>query len=207
MHRIYVYGKLKKLMPKEMKGQFQCYFTSAAEAAAALEANFPGFHDAIRQMELEVFIGNPKDKKSLTEAELHWKVQRDIHIMPAMKGSGGGTGKIILGAVMIIAAAVLTFFTGGMASPLLGMAIGMAIGGAGMIYMGMTAPPEMQDQGSDDLTSAKRTSSLYGGPLNTSQLGDCVPVVVGRDILVGGSLISGDLRVHQLLSMTEGSEA
>ncbi|VUX47815.1 putative Phage-related protein, tail component [Candidatus Defluviicoccus seviourii] len=205
--RITLMGELADHIPN---GCVDLVYNSVAEAVAGLESITHGFYDLIRHRKLIVQVG----EYELTSAQLQWRTTQPITIMPAPEGAANTT-KIIVGALLVVAAIALVVVTAGAAAPGVGFAASMggsalfglttvgglalALGaaGAGMLVAGMAPTPEMSDLGADSL-DGKRTSSVYQGPLNTQSAGGPVPVVYGR-CLVGGVVIHADLQIQQLL--------
>lgn len=100
----------------------------------------------------------------------------DIYVLPALAGSNSGTGKIIVGALLIAA----LFIPG--AQPLIGPVATQVIGGIGAsLVLGGVAQllaPNRTTANGTDLGSNYFQGSVAGG-----QQGGCVPVVYGRGLV------------------------
>ena len=198
LKKIVLHGSLADHIPN---GEFECDFDRVTHAVSAIEANYPGFQDKIRKMELHVVIGKLEDENSFDEDQVAtWTVNADeIHIMPAMSGAGGGKGlKAILGIVLIGVAFVVSggmagIFAGGLASTVAVGGISLGITGTQLLLMGgsllataLTKTPEIPEP------PERQTSTFYQGPINTQSEGSVLPYTAGRAI-VGGVVISADL--------------
>lgn len=219
MSTITLHGDIAMHLPTEMCGVMKCVFNTIAEGAAAIEANFPGFFNLIRERNLHVVMGDDSEDESKTVGEevLNWDLGgKNIHILPAIEGSKN-QAKMIIGAILIVAAiAIVAVATAGaglaLAAPVLGglttvggLALTVGVMGIGMLVSGLAPTPEVPSLEADDITSKGKASSVYGGPLNTQDLGGPVPVCLGNNILAGGVLIHGCLTIEQMLDSPEGS--
>ena len=203
LKRIVLHGELAKHIPG---GVFECEFHTAREAASALELNFPGFFKLIADKYLHII---PKNTNGLgMDQIMSWKIGvNELHIMPAMEGSGGGGDgggnrglKAILGLALI---AVAIVGTGGFAS--LASSGGASLGGAvfgntfgitgqqlaqlgvALLMSAFAQPPPKQPDRVENV--------IFTGPLTTSNEGDVLPYVAGRRIIVGGVVINTELIV------------
>ena len=205
--KIVLHGELASHLPG---GVFECVFTTAREAASAIEMNFPGFFNKIAEMWIQVIpIGQ---KETMLEDQLaSWKIRGDeLHIFPAVDGSGGGGGengnrgiKAILGLALI---AVAIVGTGGMAAIAGGSLSGaVTIGGVsafgitGMQVLGLGLSLVMNAfapaPGAFDKPDRVK-NTIYTGPLNTNREGSVLPYVAGERVLVGGVIINTELVVE-----------
>lgn len=198
LKRIYLHGSLADHIPDEY---FECDFERVTHAVSAVEANYPGFQDKIRRMELHVVIGKLEDEISFDGDQVNtWTVNADeIHIMPAMSGAGGSKGlKAVLGMLLIGVAFFATAGAAGGALAGLGSTasiggVSLGITGTQLLMMGgsllataLVKTPEMPE------TPASQKSTFYTGPINTQNEGAVLPYTAGRAI-VGGVVISADL--------------
>jgi predicted phage tail protein len=104
----------------------------------------------------------------------------EIHLIPAMSG-GSGTMKIIIGALMIVAAVVLLPYIGPSLSAALGGAgLSMIIGGVMQLFM-----KSPTTDGSND----PEPSKYLGAGTNTTKIGTLIPKGYGR-FLIGGQYMS-----------------
>lgn len=199
MRTIILHGSLADHLPAEYEGRFTCDCRTAKEAANAINVNFPGFFDKIREMQLYVVDGDANNV-SLDEDQVEYNLVGDeLHFIPKVDGEGGRTGKAILGGILMVVAIVGTL---GMAAPLGAAAFGgslmgvtgttLLLGGASMVYAALTmpaAPPKTEAASTDK-------SIVYTGPLNTQEEGDPVPYTAGRGVYVGGIVIHTDLIIR-----------
>jgi len=191
-----LYGPLGK----EFGRDWELAVSSPAEAMRLIEANKPGFRNWIRNNlgkydRYKVIIDYHDGRKEHLDQDtfaLERKVKR-IRFVPIITGAGGGIGKMILGAVLLIAAA-FTFFTGigiGAAPYLAGAGVALMLGGIAQL---ISPQPKKTDQN----VREDGTSYFFDGPVNTTQQGVPVPLIYGR-VLVGSHAISAKVTVDQLL--------
>jgi predicted phage tail protein len=190
-----LYGPLAKEFGRDWK----LAVSSPAEAIQLIEANRPGFLNWIRgnldkydryKVVVDYHDGRVEHLDEET-IKLQGSMKR-IRFVPIVVGAGG-IGKIILGALLIVAAAV-TFFTGvgAAATPyLLGAGMALFLGGITEL---LSPKPKKLDQG----VRQDGTSYFFDGPVNTSQQGVPVPLIYGT-VLAGSQAISAKVTVDQLL--------
>jgi len=115
----------------------------------------------------------------------------DIRIAPVIIGSKkAGIFQTILGAVLVVVGAVMTYISGGVASPL---AAGMMMSGASMMLGGviqMLSP--MQGGLASRQDPDNKPSYAFGGPVNTIAQGNPVPILYGKR-RIGGAIISAGI--------------
>jgi predicted phage tail protein len=101
MREIYLHGALS-----EKYGHIHTLdVNSAAEAVKALCILHKGFREDLSQGSYHVVNGPEDEGVLLTEETLRMVFpQSDLHIVPCIEGSGGGTGKAILGIALIATA-------------------------------------------------------------------------------------------------------
>ncbi|MCE0845973.1 tail assembly protein [Buttiauxella sp. A2-C1_F] len=165
---------------------------TSMEAVKALSVNFDGFEDYLHNaksngMVFAVFRGKRniglEDFKSLGGND-------DIRIAPVMEGAKkAGLFQTILGAIMVVAGGIMTYVSGGTASP---MAAGLISSGlammAGGIYQ-MLSPQPKGLQGRDDPDN--KPSYAFGGAVNSLAMGNPVPVLYGEREIGGGIISAG----------------
>lgn len=165
---------------------------TSMEAVKALSVNFDGFEDYLHNaksngMVFAVFRGKRniglEDFKSLVGND-------DIRIAPVMEGAKkAGLFQTILGAIMVVAGGIMTYVSGGTASP---MAAGLISSGlammAGGIYQ-MLSPQPKGLQGRDDPDN--KPSYAFGGAVNSLAMGNPVPVLYGEREIGGGIISAG----------------
>lgn len=119
MHKIILHGKLKKYGPI-----YDIYASSPAQVVRALVLQIPAFAKDLEEGYYRVVLGKNVRKGLSYEPEdfghrgaFLWDLGKEstIHLIPIVQGrkSGGGFGKAIIGAVIMVAAVVLSVPTGG----------------------------------------------------------------------------------------------
>lgn len=219
MRTIYLYGPLAK----EFGPQYCLDVASAAEAVRALCVVLgQRFAEILRAGEWHVVAGEDMEKGedfSAPELLTFGLGTRDLHLCPAIVGSGGGGFfKAVLG-VAILAAAIyfappLVTGTGPIAGSLGGLgATAFSVAGMSVSYgsiamsglvmaMGglsqmLSSTPMQTSSYSTREAAEDRPSFLFNGARNTVEQGNPVPVVYGR-YRVGGTLISAGIEVEQI---------
>lgn len=165
---------------------------TSMEAVKALSVNFDGFEEYLRNaknngMVFAVFRGKRNigldDFQSLGGTE-------DIRIAPVMEGAKkAGLFQTILGAMMVVVGGIMTYVSGGVASPL---AAGLMTTGIGMMAGGvyqMLSPQPKGLQGRDDPDN--KPSYAFGGAVNSLAMGNPVPVLYGEREIGGGIISAG----------------
>lgn len=121
-----------------------------------------------------------------TGEELFMNVNEDdIYISEVPVGSGGW-GKIIVGAILIVAAIVLMMTPGGQAAGLTLAKFGAAVLGSIGLNLIMAGVNELLMPKPD---KGKQGGAFFSGPINTVKQGQAVPVLYG-ELIVGGAPIS-----------------
>ncbi|PZR92244.1 MAG: hypothetical protein DI537_13735 [Stutzerimonas stutzeri] len=202
MRKVHLHGALGKKYGKT----FELEVRTAGEAIRALSANFPKFLKDLREGSWHIVRGKSVDKGldlGKDDISTFNLGQGDLHIVPVVAGSKrAGLLKVVLGAVLIGAAFVLTAgAAAGLAAPimqggLLGGITGtqLALFGAAMALAGVSAlltPEEKKKEDTDD------SSFTMTGPGNTTDQGVPVPLVYG-EVITGGVLISGGYDVERI---------
>lgn len=186
---VHLYGSLGKRFGR--KHRFD--ISTPAEAFKALDANFPGFIQAIGEHDgpgFEIWTG---------------KVSRDLKSMGAP--CGRQTMRIIpvaAGAkerwVQIVAGVALVLLTRGSDGGLLGAGLGggqsaIAFAGAmnglgySMAISGVAQTLFPSHDAKPGESAGHEPSYAFDGPVNTTAMGQCVPVGYG-ELSVGGAVIS-----------------
>ena len=195
---------------KEFGRKWELAVSSPGEALRLIDANKPGIATWIRGNMREYpayriictyHSGNEEDV-TIEDFSLHRKAKR-ITFVPILEGAGGGAGKYILGAALIVGsfwAPELAAYGGVMSGAgtaagwtAFGSALGTSMFGLGMTMIlsgaaNMLTPQQLPSQ----------QSFGFGGPVNTTQQGGPVPLIYGT-CLVGSQVISAALSVDQLL--------
>jgi predicted phage tail protein len=194
LRKIKLYGKLAKFVGHRI---LEADVATAAEAVRFLVANWPELERHMADQHYRVSVGT----YDLDLEELHDPAgQQEIKIVPVMAGAGA-TGRIILGALLIVGA----FFTGGATIGLLGLAAPVALSsvllftGASLVLGGvaqlLTPTPKVPT--GPDTQNDPRKSYSFSGIQNTSRQGVPVPIVYGETI-VGSVVISAGIDTVQV---------
>ena len=167
---------------------------SPAEACRALSVILPGFEQYmqtahLRGLRFAVFRG----KKNIGQDELkHNSGEEDIRIAPVIAGSKrGGVLQTILGAVLVVGALALGPVGIGAIAGSTAMSIGL-MGGSMMIggVVQMLSPQPGGLASRQDPDNAP--SYAFGGPVNTTAMGNPVGLLYGeREI--GGAIVSAGI--------------
>ncbi|EKY1907434.1 tail assembly protein [Cronobacter sakazakii] len=167
---------------------------SPAEACRALSVILPGFEQYmqtahLRGLRFAVFKG----KKNIGQDELkHNSGEEDIRIAPVIAGSKrGGVLQTILGAVLVVGALALGPVGIGAIEGSTAMSIGL-MGGSMMIggVVQMLSPQPGGLASRQDPDNAP--SYAFGGPVNTTAMGNPVGLLYGeREI--GGAIVSAGI--------------
>lgn len=116
---------------------------------------------------------------------------KSVSFAPVISGAGGGTMKMVLGAVLIAA----SFIVPGGSPFLLKMGASMMLSGA---ISALMAPPDAKQRVDDRQQVENGTSYYFNGPVNTVTQGVPVQLIYGR-VKVGSHAISAFVNVDQLL--------
>lgn len=195
MKAIYLYGRLAELYAPCYKMEVR----DPAEAIRALVSQLDGFESALKEGDWYIVRGKLEDDIKLDEESLTLDIGQanEIHIMPAVAGAGGDTGKILVGALMVGAA----FFTGG--ASIAAWSMGQtALGamGAGLIAGGVTTMlAQTPSTGAYDENSKpdERASTLFNGPVNRSTQGVAIPLIYG-EVITGSIVISSGITTEKV---------
>lgn len=206
MRRVHLYGALRK----EFGKGFTLDVDSVAEAARALEANFPGrFFKALRDGAFKLVRGDRRSGLVLNEQELTFRLgSGDLHIIPVPKGAAAsqkskGGAKAVIG-VAIMAVAIVA--SQGAAAPGLVAANGAltaygtaAMFGLSLALSGVSMMLSPQAKMGDLESVENRKSFLFNGPVNSIEQGGPVPLIYGR-LRVGSTVVSAGMAPEQLMS-------
>jgi len=180
-----LYGKLGTRFGR----RFELAVASPAEAIQALCVLLKGFRRELLESKdkgiaYAVFAG----KRNLTKEELELPPGRDeIRIAPILVGSKrGGILQTIIGAVLVVVGAVVSYFGGGLGAPLMKFGAVMMLGG--VIQMLSPQPSGLSARDSPE----NGASYNFNGPVNTSAQGNPVPLLYG-ELEVGSAVISGGI--------------
>ncbi|HFV9291671.1 tail assembly protein [Serratia fonticola] len=156
------------------------------EAIKALSITIPGFERFLqtakeRGLTFSIFVG----KNNIGKDELEFSGSEDIRVAPVIIGSKkAGLFQTILGAVLIVAGAFLSWTPIG--TPMMMMGASMMIGG--VIQMLSPQQGGLARRESPD----NKPSYAFGGPVNTIAQGNPVPIGYGKR-RIGGAIISAGI--------------
>ena len=194
LRKIKLYGKLAKFIGHRV---LEADVATAAEAVRFLLTNWPDLEAHMNDQHYRVSVGT----YDLDLEELHHPAgAAPISFVPVVAGAGA-TGRIILGALLIVGA----FFTGGATIGLLGLAAPVAVSsvllfaGATLLLGGVAqllTPTPRANQGADGQDDPRKSYS-FSGIQNTSRQGVPVPIVYG-ETLVGSVVISAGIDTVQV---------
>lgn len=166
------------------------------EAGAALAATIPGFEKfMINSKEQGLTFAVFRGKKNIGKDDLGFPVTGEvIRIVPVVIGSKkAGVLQTILGAVLVVVGAVMTYVSGGTASPL---AASLMTSGAAMMLGGVVQMLSPQPGGLARRESPENKASYaFGGVTNTASQGYPVGLLYGKR-LIGGAIISAGIYVE-----------
>lgn len=189
MKTLYLHGSVAKFGES-----FDLDIRTPREALHAMAVQIPEFAQMVRDGEWFIFRGKLEDENDDNEESIDIALGDvdEIHLMPAIRGAGGGNGglfSIVLGIVAIVAAP----FTGGASLAMYAVGAGLIVGGLIQMTMKM---PGVSDTSSG--TADSKASFLFQGPKNQSSQGVAVPRGYGR-IRSGSIVISAGLFAERIL--------
>lgn len=204
--KIHFHGALAAEFPQYNGLDFQV--DTPAQAINLLMAQAPKLKRRIRPMQLQLYRGRIEDERELLLERIHWKSSaEEIHIAPAVAGSGR-TAMIIIGTILVIAAAVaLTIMTGGLAAPLIPgiISVGQALVLGTALVIGGLVMPASTDPEAHEAEEAR--SALYNGGVNRVAEGTPIALVLGDHVRWGGQVIATGVDIVQMLSVPPGSDS
>lgn len=190
MTTIKLSGSLAKLFGRE----HQRVIGPTSEAFRALSATIPGFQKFMntskaRGLTFAVMV----DKKNITQDDLAFpNCGREIRIVPVIIGSKkAGIFQTILGAVIIAASAVGSYFAPGNPFSAFGYKVGAAMVLGGVAQMLSPQPAGLASKQDAD----NQASYAFGGVTNTAAQGNPVPLGYGKR-RIGGAIISAGIYVE-----------
>ena len=102
LRKIKLYGELAKFVGHK---EFEVQVDTVGKAVSFLIHNFSGIESYMSPKYYQVKVGN----YDIDESELTYPIgQEDIHFIPVISGAGRGVGKVLLGAVIIGTAIIIT---------------------------------------------------------------------------------------------------
>lgn len=166
------------------------------EACRALAATIPGFEKfMINSKSRGLTYSILKDGKNIGVNDLGYPVSGQIiKIIPIVIGSKkAGLLQTIFGAVLVAVGGIMTYLSGGAASPLAAglMTTGVGMMAGGVIQMLSPQPAGLASKQSDD----NKASYAFGSVTNTASQGYPVPLLYGKR-RIGGAIISAGIYVE-----------
>lgn len=174
MRTIHLYGS----MGEAFGPTFRLDVRSLAETVQALGCQLKGFREAIEAGRFRVTCGPTRGRGLKLDKDLitFGLPAGDIHIVPVVRGAGGGgVGKIIAGTLLIAA----SFFVPVGGSILLSLGAGLALSGASTLL----APKKK--------TTPNQRSYMFDGSTDSDVEGGCVPIAIGRCMVTGKPISAG----------------
>lgn len=179
---------------------------SPAEAVQALCCLFDGFRQAVLGHTgpgYRVMVGEGTKTDARTEETLTVSAgsARVIRIAPVIHGNKkGGLGMILAGIALMVVAPYLGSVVGAALGGTAGLVVGSAVIGASvaigkaMILGGVVQllSPQRKGSGNQD----KESSYNFAGPVNVSEPGGPVPVIIGR-MMVGSLVVSAGISTDE----------
>lgn len=214
MRDIYLHGHLAD----KFGAHHMLEVATAREAIKALNMRDKEFGRVMRNGSYKVVRGELDSGHALNMETITMRLGSGaLHIVPEVSGSGGGTGKAILGVGLIAAAFVFAPEALGATLPGIGsvdLAGGLgetaftvfggavtygniAAVGVSMALAGISAALSPRPKAANLLQQATNASFIFDGAVNNSEQGGCVPVWYG-EIIVGSTVISGGLEAEQI---------
>ena len=195
LRKLKLYGELAEFIGHK---EFEVKVNSISQAVSFLVCNFPKSEAYIAERSYKVLVGDYE----VGEDELAHPIgQSDLHIVPVIAGSGGGTKKILLGAALIGGAFLLGptgFMTAEKLTTGVVLAKSTAYVGASLALSGVAdllfPLPKTPDFSSEQ---DPRLSFQFSGIQNTSRAGTPVPIVYG-EIFTGSVVISAGVDTEQV---------
>lgn len=230
MNTIHLHGAMRK----RFGGPFTLNVRTPAEAVHALGMQMPDFRRAVSAGSWRVVRGKLKGGRHLTARELGVNLPGEMHLVAAPQGAGGGnggTGKIILGTLLVVAAIALT---AGAAAPAagalaagaqgatalgaisgagLGTSVGLGIGlsvsaaqigmlGASLLFAGISQAISPAPNASSGVAQDTRSSFLFNGAINSAEQGVPYPVAFGLRVRTGGIIIASSTTAEDIVTAT-----
>ena len=199
---IKLYGVLGKKFGKE----FHLAVESTREAVKALSVQVPGFEQfMLTAHEQGLAFAVFQDDENISEDQIDFETgAKVIKIVPKVIGAGGnGSLQTILGAVMVVAGAVIGYVAGwtGIGAQIgvsmIAAGVGMMVGGIAQMMM-----PKM-DEG-DQNQDGNRANKGFGGAVTTIAQGNPVPILYGQREVGGFIVNAGQFAVDTFSSADAG---
>ena len=205
MREIHLHGDLAA----RFGGPFQFDADRLRFVFSALNSQLPGFQEAVSNGEFRVVTRRDDREIEHDESELDLGLGAalEVHIVPVPVGSKNrGLGKVILGVAIAGAAFFLAppAGLGQAAASFLGMEItygnifltgvSLALSGVGQM---LSPQPEVGDYSLRE-SPDQRPGYLFSGPVNSTEQGQCVPLVYGFNVRVGSVVVSSGIDTERI---------
>lgn len=183
---------------------------SIRQIGSALAVNLPGFRQAVADGQFRVVRGPLDGAADIDgdELDIGLGATAEVHVVPVVAGAIRGIGKVLAGAALI-GGALLFAPAAGLGASVFGsgtwlggitygniLMTGVAIGLGGVAQM-LSPQIGVGDYG-DRETPDQRSSFLIRGPTNTTEQGQPIPLVFGRDVIVGSVVISSGIATEAI---------
>jgi len=182
---------------------------SPRDAIRALISRVKGFREFMEKGSWRIIRG--RAGVTVEELGMTFGKSNELHLVPVARGAKqGGVGKIIVGALIVVAAVVFSIPSGGGSIALGTVAItgtGITYGsiaalGASMILAGtsqlLASTPSSLGNANQREAPEARPSFLFNGPVNVVQEGQPIPLVYGKRVRVGSVVASAGIFTEQL---------
>ncbi|WP_432699749.1 tail assembly protein [Kluyvera cryocrescens] len=186
--------KLSGSLAKTFGRAHQRLISTPREVFRALSVTVPGFEKYMntskaRGLTYAVMVG----KRNISESDLDFpNAGQEIRIVPVIIGSKrAGLLQTILGAVIIAASAVGSYFAPGNPFSAFGYKVGAAMMLGGVVQMLSPQPAGLASKQDAD----NQASYAFGGVTNTTAQGNPVPLGYGKR-RIGGAIISAGIYVE-----------
>lgn len=199
---IKLYGVLGKKFGKE----FKLAVESTREAVKALSVQVPSFEQfMLTAHEHGLTFAVFQDDENISEDQIDFETgAKVIKIVPKVIGAGGnGVLQTILGAVMVVAGAVIGYVAGwtGIGAQIgvsmIAAGVGMMVGGIAQMMM-----PKMDEE--DQNQDGNRANKGFGGAVTTIAQGNPVPILYGQREVGGFIVNAGQFAVDTFSSADAG---
>ena len=193
LRKVKLYGELAEFVGHK---ELEAVITCTSDAIRFLTSNFPNLEAHMADRYYQVLV----DDYDIGEEDIYNPIgQSDISIVPVITGAGGGTGRFLLGAVLIGAAfATGAGFFGAALKQNLGaiafvknVGFALAIGGVSQMLYQQEEPKDFSND------QDPRISFNFSGVQNTSRAGTTHPIVYG-EIFTGSVVISAGIDTNQV---------
>jgi predicted phage tail protein len=174
------------------KMDFQLATGSVWEVFKALRATVAGFADEIARLHrLGIRFAIIRNDQNVVEKDFDLGGTRTLKIVPVISGSKrGGIIQTVVGVVLIAAAAIITYASGGTTTP---FTSGLAAAGYGLAIGGVIQMLSPQAKGLRQSAAPENLPSYaFGSAKNTTASGNPVPICIGRRRW-GGAIISASI--------------